>query len=87
MISAKEPFGGGFEGTAAGFRGAAFAGAGFAGAGFTGVGLVAALGPVLETGPGDTGLRLVAGEDLGKVLSTPGGAGTLLLDEVAVFEA
>lgn len=87
MISAKEPFGGAFEGAAAGFREAAFAGAGFAGAGFAGAGLVAALGPVLGTGPGDTGLRLVAGAGLGKVLSTPGGAGALLLDEVAVFGA
>lgn len=77
MISAKEPFGGAFDGAAEGF-GAAFAGAAFMGAGFAGaVGLVAATGTFLGAGLGDAGLRLVVGAGLDKVLSTPGGAGAL----------
>ena len=76
MISAKEPFGGAFDGVAEGF-GAAFAGAAFMGAGFAGAVLVAATGPFLAAGLGDAGLKLVVGAGLDKVLSTPGGAGAL----------
>lgn len=81
MISAKEPFSGGFDGAAAGREGPAFVGVLFADAPF-----VVVPGPLLRAGPGDAGLGFVVEAGLGTFLGVPNGAGALLLGRVLDFE-
>jgi len=80
MISAKEPFSGGFDGAAAGREGPAFVGVLFADAP-----CVVVPGPLLRAGPADAGLGFVVEAGLGTFLGVPDGAEALLLGRVLVF--